>query len=110
MWSDFLFTVLALAFVLLLAWLFLFSLKRFTKGHVQKTPLHIVQTLPLGGRERLLVVRYGMQEYVLGVTAHSIQVIDKRWLSQRLTSPAAPPPAHAAVVAAMTDVINGSSR
>jgi len=111
MWSDFLFTVLALVFVLVLAWLFLFALKRFIGGrHTQKIPLHVVQALPLGGRERLLIVRYGMQEYVLGVTAHSIQVIDKHGLNQGLASPATAPPAPAAAVSAMTDVINGSSR
>jgi len=102
-WSNVLFTVLALALVLVLAWLFLVVLKRVTGGRTdsRKTPLHIVQALPLGGRERLLVVRYGTQEYVLGVTAHSVHTIDKR-------SPPATPTATEAGVATMTDVINGS--
>jgi len=102
-WSDLLFTMLALALVLVLAWLFLVALKRFTGGRTnpRKTPLHIVQALPLGGRERLIVVHYGTEEYVLGVTAHSVHTIDKR-------SPLAAPPDPDTSMAAMADVIDGS--
>jgi|GEM_PF-1249540 len=102
-WSDLLFTVLALAFVLVLAWLFLVALKRFTGGRAasRNTPLHIVQALPLGGRERLLVVRYGTQEYLLGVTTHSVHTIDK-------CSPPATPTATDASGVNLTDVIDGS--
>lgn len=80
LWSSLLVTVLALAFVLALAWLFLRLLKRATAARVVdgRTPPQIVQAVALGGRERLVIVRDGPTEYVLGVTATSVSLIDKR--------------------------------
>ncbi len=83
LWSSLLATLLALAFVLALAWLFLRLLKRATtlRSVDGRTPPQVVQAVPLGGRERLVIVRHGAQEYVLGVTAASISLIDKRTAS-----------------------------
>ena len=80
LWSSLLVTVLALAFVLALAWLFLRLLKRATtmRSIDGRVPPQVVQAVPLGGRERLVVVRDGEHEYVLGVTAASVSLIDKR--------------------------------
>ena len=80
LWSSMAVTVLALAFVLALAWVFLRLLKRATtlRSVDGQAPWQVVQAVPLGGRERLLVVRQGEHEYVLGVTAASVQLIDKR--------------------------------
>ena len=80
LWSSLLVTALALAFVLALAWLFLRLLKRATKLRSVdgRAPPQVVQAVPLGGRERLVVVRDGGHEYVLGVTAASVSLIDKR--------------------------------
>ena len=68
------------AFVLALAWLFLRLLKRATtlRSADGRVPPQVVQATPLGGRERLVVVRDGAHEYVLGVTAASVSLIDKR--------------------------------
>ena len=87
LWSSLLVTMLALAFVLALAWLFLRLLKRSTalRSADGRRPPQVVQAVSLGGRERLVVVRDGDQEYVLGVTTASVSLIDKR--------PAAAPPA-----------------
>lgn len=87
LWSSLLVTMLALAFVLALAWLFLRLLKRATtlRAVDGRGPPQVVQAVPLGGRERLVVVRDGGHEYVLGVTAASVSLIDKR--------PIAPSPA-----------------
>lgn len=80
LWSSLLVTMLALAFVLALAWLFLRLLKRATalRSIDGRMPPQVVQAVPLGGRERLVVVRDGAHEYVLGVTAASVSLIDKR--------------------------------
>lgn len=73
-------SALALAFVLALAWLFLKLLHRASTLRSGQTtsPLQIVQHLSLGGRERVLVVRSGDQEYLLGVTPSQVQLLDKR--------------------------------
>ena len=73
-------TLVALAFVLALAWLFLRLLKRATSPRTAdgQAPWQVVQAVPLGGRERLVVVRRGAHEYVLGVTASSVSLIDKQ--------------------------------
>ena len=80
LWSSLLVTALALAWVLALAWLFLRLLKRATtlRAVDGRVPPQVLQAVPLGGRERLVVVRDGEHEYVLGVTAASVSLIDKR--------------------------------
>ena len=87
--SSLLATVLALAFVLALAWLFLRLLKRATtmRSIDGRVPPQVVQAVPLGGRERLVVVRDGATEYVLGVTANSVSLIDKRVAPLTRTTP-----------------------
>lgn len=89
LWSSLLVTVLALAFVLALAWLFLRLLKRAStmRSLDGRVPPQVVQAVSLGGRERLIVVRDGNHEYVLGVTAANVSLIDKRAAP---ASPAAP--------------------
>lgn len=73
-------SALALAFVLALAWLFLKLLHRAStlRSGQATSPLQIVQHLSLGGRERVLVLRSGDQEYLLGVTPSQVQLLDKR--------------------------------
>jgi flagellar biogenesis protein FliO len=82
LWSSFLVTLVALAFVLALAWLLLRLFRRLMKPRAAsgQMPLEVVQALGLGGRERLLGVRHDQREYVLGVTAASVSLIDKRVL------------------------------
>ena len=89
LWSSLLVTALALAFVLALAWLFLRLLKRATtmRSIDGRVPPQVVQAVPLGGRERLVVVRDGATEYVLGVTANSVSLIDKRVAPLTRTTP-----------------------
>ena len=43
-----------------------------------QAPVNVIQAVALGGRERLVIVRQGNHEYVLGVTAASVNLIDKR--------------------------------
>ncbi|MGL4437405.1 MAG: flagellar biosynthetic protein FliO [Giesbergeria sp.] len=80
LWSSLLVTALALAFVLALAWLFLRLLKRATtpRSAQGREPPHVVQAVSLGAKERVVILRDGAQEYVLGVTSTQVSLIDKR--------------------------------
>ncbi len=72
-------TVLALAFVLALAWIFLRILQRtgIAQNRSGKATLQVVQQVCLGGRERVAVVRHGDREYLLGVTPHQVQLLSE---------------------------------
>lgn len=64
---------LAFAFVLALIPLAVWLLKRLGAAPVQASAaLRVVAQLPLGARERLVVVEAGERLLVLGVTAHAI--------------------------------------
>ena len=80
LWSSLLVTALALAFVLALAWLFLRLLKRVTSLRTAdgRLPPQVVQAVSLGNRERVIVLRHGGAEYLLGVTANQITLLDKQ--------------------------------
>lgn len=73
-------TALALLFVLALAWLALRGLKhlqqRASRGAAGE-PIVLLQSLNLGPRERVVAVRYRGREYLLGVTAAQVTVIDR---------------------------------
>lgn len=70
-------TVLALAFVLALAWILLKVLQRtgIARNGSGKAVLQVVQQISLGGRERVALVRHGDREYLLGVTPHQVQLL-----------------------------------
>lgn len=72
-------TALALCFVLVLAWLALRIIKRFqfgkTSGGDHDAP-RVVRSVALGQRERLVTVHYRGREYLLGVAAGAVSVID----------------------------------
>lgn len=72
-------TVLALAFVLGLAWIFLRILQRtgIAQNRSGKATLQVVQQVSLGGRERVALVRHGDREYLLGVTPHQVQLLSE---------------------------------
>jgi flagellar protein FliO/FliZ len=70
--------LVALAFVLALAWLGLRLLKRLHAGrltpHAVDAP-RFVRALPVGARERVVVMHYRGEEWVLGVTAGGISLL-----------------------------------
>lgn len=85
--SQALATGLALLLVLGLAWLVLRTLRRLQPGvgtGAGAAP-QVVHSSGLGPRERLVVVRHRGREYLLGVGATGVSVID-RW-----EEPAQPP-------------------
>ncbi len=73
----------ALAAVLALAWLAIWLMKRFqlasfARGAGAASDLRFVRALPLGPRERLVVVEWRGETLLLGVTAGSVSVVDRR--------------------------------
>ncbi len=74
-------TAVALVIVLLLAWVSLRALKRFQQGRpgaqgdAGEVP-QVMRSVGLGPRERLVTVRYRGRDYLLGVTAGAISVVD----------------------------------
>jgi flagellar protein FliO/FliZ len=83
-------TLGALAFVGLLAWASIAVLKRLqlgrsgSKGATSANPseLRFIRALPLGTKERVVVLHYQGQEWLLGVTAGSISLLAQRPLEQ----------------------------
>ena len=78
--SQMLSTAVALAVVLALAWVLLRALKRLQAGRAAVAGSadvpQVLRSVGLGPRERLVTVRYRGREYLLGVTAGAISVVD----------------------------------
>jgi flagellar protein FliO/FliZ len=63
-----------IAFILFLAWL----LKRMrVPSMVNQKGLSVVRQIALGNRERIMIVQAGEEQFLVGVTAQSIQLISK---------------------------------
>jgi flagellar protein FliO/FliZ len=81
--SQLLSTLLALAFVGLLAWVSIALLKRLQQGRLlpgsraDAGELRFVRALPVGAKERVVVMRYRDEEWVLGVTAGGISLLSR---------------------------------
>jgi flagellar protein FliO/FliZ len=71
--------LVALAFVLLLAWVSLRTWRRLQGGagraRSPSTAPRFVSALPVGARERVVVVHHRGEEWVLGVTAGGISLL-----------------------------------
>ncbi len=70
-------TFLALVIVIALAWITLRSLKRLQYGKAASDELHFVRALPVGNRERIVIIQYRNQEYLLGVAPGGINLLEK---------------------------------
>jgi flagellar protein FliO/FliZ len=69
-------TLIALIVVLALAWLALRLLKRVQQGKPgEDGELKFVRSLPLGPKERVVLIAHRDKEYLLGVTAAGISLI-----------------------------------
>lgn len=69
---------LALAIVLGLAFFSLRLLKRLQAGAPSDDQIRYLRALPVGPRERLTLVAYRDEVFLLGVTAGQITVLDRR--------------------------------
>jgi len=73
-----------LAVVLVLAWIVLRVLKRSQLGKSSDDKLKFVRALPVGSRERVVLVEYRGKEYMLGVTPGGINLLEKRAVTTEL--------------------------
>ncbi len=63
-----------IAIIIGMAWL----LKRMrVPAFGQQKGLSVVRQLPVGTKERLMIVQAGEEQFLIGVTAHSIQMLSK---------------------------------
>jgi len=70
-------TILALSAVLVLAWFGIKFLSKLNHLHPSASKrMQILQTVAVGSRERLVLVRYQQRDILLGVTAGGVSVID----------------------------------
>ncbi|NGM51025.1 flagellar biosynthetic protein FliO [Caulobacter sp. 602-2] len=75
---DLLTVAIALAIVLGLAFFSLKLLKRVQAGPASDDQIRYLRALPVGQRERLTLVAYRDEVFLLGVTAGQITVLDRR--------------------------------
>lgn len=76
-------TVVALAFVLALAWALLRGWRRWQTGlgsgaAIDADALRFVRALPVGARERVVLLDHAGERWMLGVTAGGITLL-ARW-------------------------------
>jgi len=82
--SQILSTLLALAFVSALAWVSIALLKRLQQGRIRGGAgrpigeLRFIRALPVGAKERVVVMQYRDEEWVLGVTAGGISLLSRQ--------------------------------
>ena len=70
-------TIAALVLVIAVAWLALRALKRMQYGKTSGDELRFLRALPIGTRERIVLIEYRGEEYMLGVTSGGISLLQK---------------------------------
>jgi flagellar protein FliO/FliZ len=81
--SQLLSTLFALSVVIALAWGGLYFLKRLQPGRFGKpgsaptTELRFIRALPVGTKERVVVMHYRGEEWLLGVGAGNVRLLSK---------------------------------
>jgi flagellar protein FliO/FliZ len=80
-------TLTALSFVGVLAWVSLSLLKRWQngrtgiKGGAQRNDLRFIRALPVGAKEKIVVIQYQNEEWLLGVTVGAISLLARHPLT-----------------------------
>lgn len=87
-WLGLVTSAVSLVLVLGLAWLMLRWLRRTQLGAASGANPRVLRAVALGPRERLVVVQHHDTEFLLGVTAASVSVIERRRVDA--DAPAAP--------------------
>lgn len=75
--QELLFTLIALVIVIAMAWLLLKAFKEFHSKQGKGNPIKLILTMPVGSRERLMVVTYREHEYFVGITPNGMTLLDK---------------------------------
>ena len=81
--TTLLLTTVALVLVLVIAWVTLKFLSRFNRQSNNNKMISIQASMPIGNRERLLVVHYRDKEYFLAASPAGVSVIDTLTLSNK---------------------------
>ncbi|MEE9335086.1 MAG: flagellar biosynthetic protein FliO [Granulosicoccaceae bacterium] len=73
MTTSIIMTMIALAFVLVAAWLILRGVSSMGMTKSRGGRLEILETIAVGSRERIVMIRCDDKEYLIGVTANNIR-------------------------------------
>lgn len=84
--QELLYTLIALMLVIALAWLFLKALKGFHTKQSGADRINLLLNLPVGSRERVVVVTYRQHEYLVGITTGGMSLLDKLPIVEPLAS------------------------
>jgi len=71
------FTIIALLFLLILAWFVLKFIANTYKTRVANGEISVLSTYALGAKQHLYVVNFRNTDYFLGVTGERIEVLDR---------------------------------
>ncbi|MDN3404653.1 MAG: flagellar protein FliO/FliZ [Pseudoalteromonas tetraodonis] len=75
--TDILSMVLSLGMVVVLILVLAFFVKKLNPNLTNNDEFKVIRSLPLGSRERLMVVEIDNAQHLLGVTPHSINYLHK---------------------------------
>ena len=78
-------SALALLLVLVLAYYVIKAGAKFNGMKQRGNGIQVLESTAIGSRERLVVVSYNNQRYLLGVTGQSVSVVDKHEISPEKT-------------------------
>ncbi|MCG8066405.1 MAG: flagellar biosynthetic protein FliO [Candidatus Thiodiazotropha taylori] len=84
--QELLYTLMALIFVIALAWIFLKALKGLHTKQGGADRINLLLNLPVGSRERVVVVTYRQHEYLVGITTGGMSLLDKLPIVEPLAS------------------------
>ncbi|MET0026407.1 MAG: flagellar biosynthetic protein FliO [Candidatus Thiodiazotropha sp.] len=68
-------------------WFLVKALKGLYRSHGTDNPIQLIRTLPVGTRERLLIFSYRDSEYLVGVSANGMSLLDKLPVQNQTPSP-----------------------
>jgi flagellar biogenesis protein FliO len=74
---ELLFMLMALILVVVMAWFLLKGIKLFHTEHGDGNKMKLSLSLPVGTRERIIVLTYRESEYLVGITAGGMRLLDK---------------------------------
>jgi len=80
--NEIVITTVALALVIALAWLVLKALSMNIKRGSKSGLVQVLETTPLGPKERVVLLRYRNQDYLVAVGSQHIELLDKTASSQ----------------------------
>jgi flagellar protein FliO/FliZ len=75
--TDIISMVMSLAVVVVLILVLAFFVKKLNPNLTNNDEFKVIRSLPLGSRERLMVVEIDNAQHLLGVTPHSINYLHK---------------------------------